>query len=110
MPAPYHGVSGRLLAKPGKGKELLDILLDAARGMETVPGCLCYIVGTDEIKPDTVHVYEVWTDAAAHRASLNMPVFQTLIERARHIIAGMENDPDLRIHGGKASALRRTET
>ena len=105
-----YAVNGKLTALPGEGEKLLAILLDAAKGMENMDGCLCYIVGTDEIKPDTVHVYEVWTDAAAHRASLNMPVFQTLIERARHIIAGMENDPDLRIHGGKASALRRTET
>lgn len=106
MATPYHGVNGKLLAQPGQGNALLDILLEAARGMESVDGCLCYIVGTSDQEPDAVHVYEVWTDEASHRASLDMPVFQTLIQKARPLIAGMENQPDLRIHGGKAGALK----
>jgi hypothetical protein len=34
-----------------------------------------------------------------------MPVFQSLIARAKPIIAGMDNDPNLKIHGGKTRPI-----
>ena len=105
MSKTWHGVSGKLLAQPGQGEALRDILLQAAQGMEGMAGCLCYIVSTPQGQPDTVHVYEVWTDQAAHQASLALPQFQALIQRARPLLAGMDNDPDLLVHGGKTSPL-----
>ena len=100
-----YGVNGKLSAQPGEGPRLLSLLMEAARGMENVDGCLFYIVGTDENKPEDIWVFEVWTDAQAHQASLKLPVFQTLIEKARPLIAGMDNLPGLTIHGGKAGKL-----
>ena len=100
-----YAVNGKLTALPGEGEKLLAVLLDAAKGMEHVDGCLCYIVGTDENKPEHVWVYEVWVNEAAHQASLQLPVFQALIEKAKPLIAGMENLPSLVIHGGKAGKL-----
>jgi len=100
-----YAVNGKLTALPGEGEKLLAILLDAAKGMENMDGCLCYIVGTDENKPEDVWVYEVWVNEAAHQDSLQLPVFQALIGKARPLIAGMENLPSLVIHGGKAGKL-----
>ncbi len=68
---------------PARGAALLQILLEAARGMEAVEDCFCYLVGTRAEEPDAVYVIEVWKDAAAHQASLALPVFQALIARAR---------------------------
>lgn len=48
------GVQGKLTAQPGHGEELLDLLLQAAQGMEAVEGCDCYIVGSDPKEPDSV--------------------------------------------------------
>lgn len=101
----YHGVSGKLTATAGNGPALTELLLKAASAMEDVPGCLCYVVGNDASEPDAVHVWEVWTDADAHQASLELPVFADLISQARPLLAGMQNWPDLVIRGGKASAL-----
>lgn len=101
----YHHVEGKLLAQPGQGEVLLQILLEAARGMEAVEDCFCYLVGTRAEEPDAVYVIEVWKDAAAHQASLALPVFQALIARARPLLAGMEDVPSLVIHGGRAKAL-----
>lgn len=100
-----YGVQGKLTAQPGHGEELLALLLQAAQGMEAVEGCDCYIVGADPKEPDSVWVWEVWQDEAAHQASLEMPVFQQLIAQARPILAGMENQPDLVVMGGKARPL-----
>lgn len=100
-----YGVNGKLMAQPGQGPQLLELLLQAAAGMADVAGCDCYIVGTNADEPDSVWVYEVWHDQAAHRASLALPVFQRLIEQARPLLAGMENYPELQVRGGKAQAL-----
>ena len=37
-----------------------------------MPGCLSYIVAEDPNDPDALWVTEVWTDEAAHRASLDL--------------------------------------
>lgn len=101
----YHGVNGRLTAKAGEGGKLLKILMEAAQGMQEVDGCLCYIVGQDAENTDDIWVYEVWKDAEAHQASLQLPVFGKLIEKARPLIAGMENLPGQIVYGGKVSKL-----
>lgn len=38
---------------------------------------------------DAVYVFEVWTDADTHQASLQLPSVQDAIAKARPIIAGM---------------------
>lgn len=95
-------VSGKLVAKDGKGKELLSYLLEAAKEMEKVENCYCYIVGINETEPDSVYVYEVWENKDAHHASLNIPVFRNLIVKAKPIIRDMKSYPELTIVGGKA--------
>lgn len=67
---------------------------------------LLLIVGTNPDEPEAVYIYEVWESAAAHAASLQMPVFAALIQKARPMIAGMEDLPSLQIHGGKAKPLK----
>lgn len=105
MPSPKYSVNGKLIAQPQKGQELLGYLLEAAHEMENLPECYCYIVGMNPAEPDAVYVYEVWESEAAHDVSLQLPVFANLIQKARPIIAGMEDFPSLTIFGGKASHL-----
>jgi quinol monooxygenase YgiN len=94
-------MNGVLKALPGKRDELLDYLLQAAREMDRMEACRCYIVGTNDQEQDHVYVYEVWESEAAHHASLTNPVVQNLIKTARPIIAGIQSFPSLSIHGGK---------
>lgn len=97
-----YSVYGNIVAKPGHGDELLGYLLEAAEGMQAVDNCYCYIVGINPDEADTVYVFEVWENEAAHQASLQMPVFRELINKAKPIIAGMNDYPNLVIKGGKA--------
>ena len=97
-----HSVYGSLTAQPGKGEELRGYLLEAAREMEQMEDCYCYIVGVKDDEPDSVYVFEVWESPDAHRASLSMDVFRNLIEKAKPIIVDMQDYPSLTILGGKA--------
>ncbi len=96
----YHHVEGKLLAQPGQeGRRCCKSCWRQLRngGGGRLQG-FCYLVGTRAEEPGAVYVIEVWKDAAAHQASLALPVFQALIigrPSCRH--GGW---PSLVIHGG----------
>ncbi|MFC3711599.1 putative quinol monooxygenase [Sphingoaurantiacus capsulatus] len=82
--AGLHGLIGKMIAHPGKRDELAKILLDGVAGM---PGCLSYIVAIDPKDANAIWVTEVWTDAAAHAASLKLPQVRAAITKGRPLIA-----------------------
>lgn len=91
---------GKMTAKPGKRDELVQILLEAAEGLQSNPGCELYIVNVSDDNPDDIWVTELWRDAAAHADSLKVPGAMEQIQRARPLIAGVE-PMKLRPVGGK---------
>jgi quinol monooxygenase YgiN len=95
------GLFGKLIAKEGERNTLLEILLEAALSMESLTECELYVVNVSEEDPNAVFVYEVWSNEGAHRASLALEVTQTLILRAKPILAGMERISTLQPMGGK---------
>lgn len=95
-----YGLTGAFLAAPGKRDELVTHMLAAADLMRSVPGCLMYLVSTTQ-DADGVAVTELWTDQAAHEASLQAPGVGELIEKARPVIAGMSGRSVLNVLGGK---------
>lgn len=98
-----YGLFGSFMAAPGKGAELTAYLLRAADLMRSNDDCLLYAVATTE-QPDEVAVAEVWTDEAAHAASLHGEGVPQLIAEARHVIAGVVGQTRLTVHGGKGIA------
>ncbi|MFG6403739.1 putative quinol monooxygenase [Microbacterium sp. P04] len=79
--------AGSLGAEPGRRDELVEHLVRRNPALADV-GCLMYEVGVNDEEPDTVFVVEVWTDAAAHRASLQQPEVQAAIAAARPLLSG----------------------
>lgn len=92
-----YGLIGRIVAHPGKREALAAVLVPGAGSM---PGCLSYIVATDPSNPDALWVTEVWTDQAAHRASLQLPEVQAAIARGRPLIAGFDSRVETEVLGG----------
>src|SRR4051795_11309421 len=95
------GTQGRFDAQPGKGDELAAILLEAANALRRLDDCLLYVVGRLPEEPDAVLVYEVWTSAEAHRASLDREDTKAAIARGRPLIAGMSDRVEFEPAGGK---------
>jgi len=95
-----YGLFGKFMAQPGSRDDLVTYLLQAARLLERNSGCIHYTVSTSD-EPEAVWVCEVWTDAAAHDASLEPDDIRALIQKARPLIAGMSDQTQLTVQGGK---------
>ncbi|MCB0861954.1 MAG: antibiotic biosynthesis monooxygenase [Solirubrobacterales bacterium] len=77
-------------AKPGKGGELAEVLLEAAEANRAFEGCLQYEVHQSVFDPDTVWVTEAWADQDSMKSSLEDEGNRKLIEDARPMIEDME--------------------
>lgn len=101
-----YGLVGKFTAQPGARDDLRDLLLEAARLLAANPQCLQYLVGTAAEDADGVWVTELWTDRAAHAASLEPAEIRAVIQQARPLIAGMSDRTELDVHGGKGLPAR----
>ena len=65
-----YGFRATMTARPGKGKELVDLLLSAATdGPAANDACVVFLVGRSASNDDVVHVTEGWTTREAHAAN-----------------------------------------
>ena len=92
-----YGLIGRIKAVAGKRDELAAILAPGEGGM---PGCLSYVVAEDPADPDGLWVTEVWTDQAAHRASLQLDSVKAAIAKGRPLIARFDSHVETKVLGG----------
>lgn len=95
-----YGLFGKFAAQPGRRDDLVGYLLQAAKLLERNHDCVHYVVSTSD-EPEAVWVSEVWTDEAAHDASLEPEDIRALIQEVRPLIAGMSDQTRLTVHGGK---------
>lgn len=95
------GLFGKFTVKEGERDTLVEILLEAAESMENLVDCEIYLVNVSHDEPNSVFVYEVWSNESAHQDSLSLESTQTLIGRAKPIITGMERICTLLPRGGK---------
>jgi quinol monooxygenase YgiN len=92
-----YGLIGKITATAGQRDALAAILLD---GTGAMPGCLSYVVAADPANADALWVTEIWTDRAAHQASLQLPAVQAAIARGRPLIAGFSDRVETTPLGG----------
>ncbi|MFG2576881.1 putative quinol monooxygenase [Streptomyces sp. NPDC048481] len=86
--------------REGQRDALVEILLHAAELAHDAAGCELYIVNTTPDAEDVVWVTEIWSDAAAHAASLSAPGTKELIGQALPLLAGPPERIDLHPAGG----------
>lgn len=100
MPNRY-GLYVRLRAQAGRGRELGEIMLKAARLVEGAEGCVLYVVNKAADGPDDIRVMEVWDSKEDHDNSLTLPGVRELIAQAMPLLAGKPEGVTLEVLGGK---------
>lgn len=83
-------IFGELVAVDGKRDELVNILKDAELLLlKKNVDCQLYSVNVSPDKPNSVFVFEIWTDEASHQNSLQDEEVLSLIMKAKPIIKEM---------------------
>ncbi|MDX3663362.1 antibiotic biosynthesis monooxygenase [Streptomyces sp. ID05-26A] len=96
-----HGFHATMTARPGKGDEVVEFLLDAPS--LTNDDCVVFLVGRSTTDPDVVHVTEGWTTAEAHAAFFATEAAQALVAKLQTLLQGESAYVDLLPVGGKAA-------
>jgi quinol monooxygenase YgiN len=95
------GLFGKLTAHEGKRDALLEKMMKAADLMNSVPGCLLYVVATSDAEPNAVFVTELWKDEDSHGASLSMAGVRNLIVDTMPLLAEQPSGTKVKAVGGK---------
>lgn len=83
-----YGLFGKLTTTAEDRETLVAILVQAADLMRNAPGCHTYIVTKDANDDSAVWVLELWSNQAAHDASLGLPGVRELISQAMPLLKG----------------------
>lgn len=93
-----YGLINKFRAVSGK-RDQLAALMKPKPG-EVLAGCLSFIVASDPTDPDVLWITEVWVDAAAHKASLELPTVGESIDVGMPLIAEFELHAETEVLGG----------
>jgi quinol monooxygenase YgiN len=99
-----YGCYVKFVARPGQLETLVELLLQAAAGVEAAPGCELYIINTSPTEAESVWVTEVWRSLEEHDASLSIEGAQELIKQVRPLLAGPPERIEVLPVGGKGLA------
>ena len=92
---------GKLSAKEGQGDVLADILLQGAKSLSAVKGCISYFISKDPGNNNTIWTTEIWESKEDHDNSIFMDEVRILISLAQPLIDGQpEKGQELEIAGG----------
>ncbi|WP_020135926.1 putative quinol monooxygenase [Streptomyces sp. 351MFTsu5.1] len=84
-----YGFAATLTARPGRGDELVDLLLTGLD--EGSPGaseyCLLYLVSRSASDPDVVHVAEGWTSEEDHHRVFAGETAQAIVAQIGPLLA-----------------------
>lgn len=105
QPKNLYGLTGKFKTKPGKGSEMVAILLQAAEGVKAAKGCHLYIVCQDAANPDIIWVFETWDSKEDHDNSLKLPGTPEMIAKAMPLIDGKPEGTPLIVAGGLGLSL-----
>ena len=96
-----HGFHATMTARPGRGDELVRLLLAAPSLADE--DCVVFLVGRSAGHPDTVFVTEGWSSQEAHTRFFASAPAQELVAALQPLLAGESEYVDELPVGGKAS-------
>lgn len=99
-----YGFSATMTAKPGRGDELVALLLSGldAGNPATSEHCLVYLVSRSASNPDVAHVIEGWTTEEDHHRVFASDEAKAIVAQFAELLDGDSVYGDLTPVGGKA--------
>ena len=99
-----YGFSATMTAKPGRGDDLIALLLSGldAGNPATSEHCLVYLVNRSASNPDIAQVIEGWTTEADHHRVFATDAAKAIVAQFAELLDGDSEYGDLTPVGGKA--------
>src|SRR6267378_5262827 len=83
-----YGFRATMTARPGRGDELVDLLLSATTdGSGASERCVVYLVGRSASNSDVVHVTEGWTTREAHAENFASDQARAFVSRIAPLLS-----------------------
>jgi len=92
----------KMISKPGKRQEVIDILTESGKAFDNVPACLLYLVSESVDDPNVIWIQDVWTNKADHEALMKSESMQNFIKKAMPLLAGMPEQYEIKPVAGKS--------
>ena len=84
-----YGFRATMTARPGKGNDLVDLLLRATTGGPAAnDACVVFLVGRSAGNDDVVHVTEGWTTQEAHAENFASDLAKAFTARIAPLLGG----------------------
>jgi quinol monooxygenase YgiN len=96
-----YGLYTRLTAKDGLRDRLIEVLMESARLLEQVDGCVYFVVTRVAGTTDEICVMDVWRSREEHAEALAAEDMKALVAEARPLLAEMPQPVELEVVGGK---------
>jgi len=99
-----YGFSATMTAKPGRGDDLVALLLSGLDegNPATSEYCLVYLVSRSASNPDVAHVIEGWTTEEDHHRVFAGDAAKAIVAQFAELLEGDSEYGDLTPVGGKA--------
>lgn len=79
-------IMATIIAKPGCGNKMLELLLTLIRDSKAEKGCLTYDLHIDPDNPETLFIYEIWQDENALELHTGSPHFKKYRQESLSIL------------------------
>ncbi len=97
----YYSLINKMTVKDGKRDEVVAILLESGKAFNDNPACELYLIYNDKEDPNVIWVEDVWVSQEAHTAAMATPDMQTYITKCIPLLAGMPEQLNVELAGGK---------
>jgi quinol monooxygenase YgiN len=97
----HYALINKLIAKPGKRDDVINVLLESGKNFSDNPACILYLVNKDARDPNVIWVEDLWTGKEEHDAALAEPYLRPLMAQAMLLLEGMPEQIEIVPVGGK---------
>ena len=96
-----YGLIGKMTAKPGQRRAVVQRLLESGRVFDDNAACLLYLVTEPVDSPDDIWVIDLWTTQEEHTKALEAPEMQPYIAATMPLLEGTPHQIEVVALGGK---------
>lgn len=97
----HYSLINKLITKPDKRDEVINILIKSGETFEDNAACLLYLVSEDVKDPNVIWVEDLWVSREAHAAALANPDLKPYFTKSLDLLEGKPEQIEIIPKGGK---------